>query len=262
MSDQKYKPDYSLLLTPSQVFEIQKRQNQDDYIYTITSKERSISVYGLQHTFNLKDLKGFQERLAGSDLVYIEGIYSFSVIDSISVETSDIKVIEQYGEQTYIGWFAKKLNIEVKCWDLSISDLVKEALNEFSRVSFLGWLAGNGFKMLKSGSKELDASEWARQVVKTTGISVTGTEINNAVRHYFGKDFKDLTFDEAEELASPSSSLDTGRIASSMVLKRDKHFLDIVAKDLNESVGSRNIFVSAGLSPAITWKRALEKMLI
>jgi hypothetical protein len=262
MSDQKYKPDYSLLLTPSQVLEIQNRHNRNDYIYTVTSNERSVSVYGVQHTFKLNDLSGIQDRLKGVDLVLIEGVYSFSMVDTFSKDTADFQVIEQNGEQTYIGWLAKKLNIEVKCWDLSVSDLMNETLSEFSRVSFLGWLAGNGFKMLKSRSKELDASEWARQVVKTTGISVTGTEINNAVIHYFGKDFKDLTFDEAETLASPSSSLDTSRVVSSMVLNRDKHFLDVVAENLNQSVGSRNIFVSAGLSHAITWKRALEKMLV
>ncbi|NBO22323.1 hypothetical protein EBU94_03145 [bacterium] len=262
MSDQKYKPDYSLLLTPSQVLEIQNRHNRNDYIYTVTSNERSVSVYGVQHTFKLNDLSGIQDRLKGVDLVLIEGVYSFSMVDTFSKDTADFQVIEQNGEQTYIGWLAKKLNIEVKCWDLSLSDLIKEGAGEFSRLSFLGWLAGNGFKILKSRSKDLDASEWAMQVVKTTGISVTGTEINNAVIHYFGKDFKDLTFDEAEELASPSSSLDTGAIASSMVLKRDRNFLDVVAENLNQSVGSRNIFVSAGLSHAISWKRALEKMLV
>jgi len=258
-----------LLLTPEEEEQIGRENNPNNYQYTFSDGSGSIQVVGTPHLYNLEGAIPITRALAGDvDHLLVEGKAALNIGDLVEPTADASFVLANYGEQSYAAWLAKQKGVEVASWDIDMLSLLIEAREYHSDRAIIGWLAGMGAKHIIDRREALDPQHLAELIssglgysyadfTNRLGLDLTSEAINTAVQFYVGRNFAELSYDDAEELATPRKTGETNAVIRDMNKRRDKMLLETVTRHKGQF--NRTV-VTCGKSHAITWKPALKEM--
>lgn len=263
-------PYGNYLLEPEQEEQVAKQNNVEDRVDTLTDGKSTIEILGIDHTYTLEDAQVVTDTLNNveTDILLIEGVAALNIAKTLPANTKPQDVINQYGEQTYATWLALQNGIEVKTWDFSILEVAQEIREKHEPDAIAGWLIGQGVKHLIDKKDAIDAQTLVNLVKnalevtedefeQNLGIKLTAQELERVTRHYTGKSFSELTYEDGENLSTPRQRGETNNVIRDFNYYRDNKFLKVVEA---EKTKEKNIAITAGKSHAITWKPALEQL--
>lgn len=258
-----------LLLTPEEEERIGRENDPTNYQYTFSDGISSIRVVGTPHLYKLEGAIPITRALAEDvDLLLVEGIAALNICDLVEPTAVASFVLANYGEQSYAAWLANQKGVEVASWDIDMLSLLEEARNYHSERAIIGWLAAMGAKHIIDRGEALDPQHFAELIssglgysyadfTNRLGLDLTSEAINTAVQFYVGRNFVELSYDDAEGLATPRKRGETNAVIRGMNKHRDTMLLETVARHKGKS--NRTV-VTCGKSHAITWKPALKEM--
>lgn len=259
-----------LFVTPEDEKNIAETSVRSEYEYKLTSKNRTLEVVGTPHPYTLEDAKAVHEALSldnDVDLVLIEGAAALEFSKSISSDANPEEVIARYGEQTYAAWLARNRGVEVRSWDIPMQELLVEASSKFSNEAIVAWIAGMGAKHIIDKADPLEVKHLvglisaslgmtSEKIQEELGIELTAETVQASVQKYSGVDFEQLTYDAAEEIATPRHRGEPNDVIRALNELRDRHLLETLAANTDKN----NIVTICGKSHAITWRPALEEL--
>lgn len=263
--------DFSKLRSPGEVAKISSELTSGEYSYYFRdSRGNQIHVNGCRHSYNIDEgnLIEIQRKFENlqPNIILVEGSADLRSAD-VSIDTDPLKVLAEHGEQTYIAFLARKAGIEVKSWDIPLKDLVVQIKDDFNSEAVVGYLIAIAIKHIRDAKLPQVFDSLRRifeigfggfdELEKIFGSSFEEERIQQIIMKYAGKSFSEVTYEEAENLASPGKQGETNLVIRRLNELRDKNAINRIAL---EKQRHEKIFVTAGQGHAIVWEPVLRQM--
>lgn len=247
--------------------------NEDRYSYVTENSDTHVSVTGFEHTnemSKLEDLEAQLKQLAPSIILTetdrpLEDYFPGKDIDTITAQEAAAT-----GEQVYIAWLARKIGIRTQGWDLSSHQLITETLQQknpdgtlrISQADIASWLVNYGTRSLLDRKQDVTLDNLCAMINLGMPSALDDLSLDrNVIAQLFvqetGYSFGDLADPETRKkcwqvVDEKSSDNAWAKFKNRL---RDEHAVQVISEVLKED---RRIFLSAGVSHAITWEKAIE----
>lgn len=268
-----------LLLTPEQEARVKR---EDAYFVCAKADEQEIRVAGMRHTNDIKKMqimvREFKELYP--DVVFVEGQSLEKIFPKKPFEEITESEAAAREEQVYMAWLARKHGKEVQNWDLTVEKQLRGVLErqtengrKYELNDVRAWVVLYGLRKVYE-MRMRPSQESLEQVVSMglPGLENLGIDMRDKKKidevleqsdmpslekleeRYDNEELRVKDQKEVTRLSNPQ----VNRVAREMNILRDRHAIDVLQKA--KQVGFKKVFVSAGISHAITWEQAIKEI--